>query len=100
MEHMNLAAASPDATVNIKGESVRIHRSSKNVLGRCDTIEQLVVQIGSAGSAGAAASLVDKLRTTAEQLAQGVDKNGDGLVTWRRGEGGLATIREHLHYLR
>ncbi len=99
-ERVGEAAAAVDASVNIRGEAVRIRRSARNVLERCDRIDGLLAQLEQVPDPKRAQRLFGDLQTLAEQVLTGVDANGDGLVTWRRGEGGLVTIRDHLHYLR
>jgi hypothetical protein len=84
--------------VRMHAEHVTV--SGRNTLQRADSIAILARRILEATTAQQASSLVNDLKTLADQLIPGVDANRDNGIGWRRGEGGLEVVRQHLNVLR
>ena len=99
MRQMELAAKSPDASVALKGQAPRVNRMGKNVLGWCTKIDGLINQLAKEEQSRSRKKLLKDLKDYTSRLVEGFDKNRDGLVTWRRGEGGLVVIADHLQVL-
>jgi len=69
IHHIELAAASADATENVRAEAERVVTSARNSLERADQIMKLVKQIQSAQSAAEATPLTDRIEALCAQLA-------------------------------
>lgn len=94
--HIDLAAALDGAAAGVTRHAPHIAQSARNTVTRAERIMELAAGVQEAGSAEAAAPMVQEIATLAQQLMEGDDANGDGRVGWQEGEGGLATAREHL----
>ncbi len=95
-KHINFAAASDDASKNVKLHAKHVATSAENTVARAQEMIALIERIEAAKTAGEAAPLVAKLNRLAKALADGMDANGDGKVTWVKGEGGLKVAQKHL----
>ncbi len=98
-KHITLAAESEGASDNVKLHAVHVRTSAENVVERCDRILELGRKVEAAASAAEAAPMVAEIKTLAEQLKNGRDANGDGKVTWQKGEGGLVQVRKHMQFM-
>jgi len=98
--HIELAAASKDASKNIKLHSVHIATSAKNSIVVAQQMLALTTKIAVANSAKAAAKMLVELNRLAKVLSSGQDANNDGSITWVKGEGGLSHSSKHLAFLR
>ena len=94
--HMTLAADAAGASDSVKFHAEHINASANNGLARADHMLALIAKIEAAKDAATAAPLVTKLNAHAQQLAAGLDANGDGSVGWEKGEGGLDVVGVHL----
>jgi hypothetical protein len=94
--HINLAAKATGASQNVITHANHVATSAQNTLTRCDTAIDLAKKIQESTSASDAAALVSQLVSVTSQLTAGVDKNGDGRITWEAGEGGLQQANEHM----
>lgn len=99
-KHIEAAAASDDASGNVKTHAVHVASAARNTVGRAGAMVEAARQILSADSAASAAPAAQQLRRTAEALLDGVDANGDGKVTWHAGEGGLLEADKHMMAMR
>lgn len=99
-QHIGLAAKTEGASANIKTHSTHVTASAENVVAWCDEIVALGQKIKAATTAAAAAPMVAELNTLAQRLTTGVDANGDGQVSWQKGEGGLQQAQQHMELLR
>lgn len=97
--HILLATKSRGATDNIKTHATHVAASASNVvtwskmiLAECDK----ALAASSPEDAAAAAGKIDELM---RQILEGTDANGDGKVSWQKGEGGIAQVRQHMDLL-
>ncbi|HFD15419.1 MAG TPA: hypothetical protein ENJ38_03830 [Rhodospirillales bacterium] len=98
-KHVNFAAQSEGASDNVKLHAVHVATSAENTVARCREIVELGKKVMAAGSASEAAPLVARIQKLADALIAGVDANGDGNVSWEKGEGGLAAARQHMMFV-
>ncbi len=94
--HVGLAAGSPDASDNVELHAVHVAASAENTVERCRRIVELGRQVTAASNAAEAAPMVAEIKSLADALIAGVDADGDGMVSWEKGEGGLAAARQHM----
>ena len=99
-KHIGFAAKSADASKNVKAHSVHVSTTANNTVARAEEIMALAKKVEAATSAKAAAPLVAKINMLAKQLLNGVDANGDGKITWKKGEGGLLEAKKHMRFMR
>lgn len=97
--HIELAAGVEGADAAVVRHAPHVAQSARNTAARAERILELAAQVQEAGSADAAAPLVQEIQQLATQLVEGEDADGDGSVGWQEGEGGLATARQHLGFL-
>lgn len=97
--HIELAAGVDGAASSVVTHSPHVAQAAQNTVARAERILELAAQVQSAGSAEAAAPLVEEIQQLADQLVDGADTDGNGRVGWQEGEGGLATARQHLGFL-
>jgi len=95
-KHINVAAKSDDATDNIRTHALHVATSAENTAARGDEIIVHIKKVLKAGTAGDAAGHVKLIVALADQLLAGVDANGDGDITWEKGEGGLNAAAKHM----
>jgi hypothetical protein len=98
-QHVNFAAGSDGASGNVKTHAQHVATSAENTVAWAKQIVTLSKQVqASTNSADASAKVrvIDKLVT---QLADGTDANGDGKVTWVKGEGGLGQAELHMGFM-
>ncbi len=95
-EHVDLAAASEGASDNVGLHAVHVVTSAENTVARCKEILALGQKVMAASNAAEAAAMVAEIKSLAEALIAGVDADGDGTVSWEKGEGGLAAARRHM----
>ena len=96
VKHINLAAASADASANVKTHSQHVATSAQNTLDRANEILMLAGQVFAATDANTAAPLVKNIAELSSQLTTGVDANNDGKITWQQSEGGLNAAGKHM----
>ena len=99
-KHIGFAAEADEATDNITLHATHIASSANNTVARVAEIAGYIHQIQAAGSASAAAPAVQQMLRHATQLLEGRDANGDGSVTWHKGEGGLLDTQKHMGFMR
>ena len=95
-KHMGFAAASEDASQNIKLHSEHVATSAQNTVNRAKEILELSEKVLAAGNASTAAPLVKNISGLASHLANGFDANSDGNITWQKNEGGLNAANKHI----
>lgn len=98
-QHIRFAAESEGASDNVKTHAVHVATSAGNVVERCRRILELGARVKAAESAAQAAPLVAEIERLAKALVDGEDADGDGTVTWKQGEGGLAEVRKHMGFM-
>lgn len=94
--HVELAAKAAGASPNVINHSNHIATAARNTVERADQIIALAQQVQNATSAADAANLISQIVSLTDQLVKGADTNGDGRITWEKGEGGLQQAQEHL----
>ncbi len=95
-KHITISAKQSDASMNVKAHAVHVAVSAQNTVDRARMVLAVAQQIMAAKSAATAAPLVKKMAVIAAQLQAGQDSNGDGKITWIKGEGGLDAASKHL----
>jgi len=98
-KHIGIAAKSPDATDYLKLHAKHVSASTGNTTKRVAKIAALGKQILSAGSAKKAAPMVAQMVLLTNWLYNGQDLNGDGGVSWDKGEGGLKVANAHMGFI-
>lgn len=99
IEHIRMAADAPDASQSVRTHAPHVVSCVRNTLERAHRMLEITERILATESAEEADRLSEELNTLAFQLRNGVDANGDGLVTWHEGEGGLYVAQEHMQML-
>lgn len=99
IEHLEMAAATTDATDNVRTHARHVVSCVRNTIERARRMLEIVERILATESAEEADRLSDELDTLGFQLRNGVDANGDGRVTWHEGEGGLYVAQDHMQLL-
>lgn len=97
--HIRVAGKSKDSTANIRLHVEHVAVSAGNSVARIDAIVAAAKKIQAARSAGEALPLARKIALWSKQLTAGSDANGDGKITWVKGEGGLKQADKHLGYM-
>jgi hypothetical protein len=95
-KHIQIAAKQKDASKNVKTHAVHVAASALNTVERAKRMVTVAKKIVAAKSAAEAAPLARKLAEIAVELQAGRDANGDGKITWVKGEGGLKASAKHL----
>lgn len=99
VKHIGFAAGSEGASGNVKAHAVHVATSANNSAARVKEIVALGKKILAANDAAQAAPLVRRMQRLAMQLLDGKDANGDGKITWKEGEGGLAEASKHMGFM-
>lgn len=97
--HVRMAAGATDASANVRTHAGHVVSCVRNTVERATRMLEITERILATDSAEEADELSDELNALGFQLRNGVDLNGDGLVTWHEGEGGLYVAQEHMHLL-
>ncbi len=97
--HIGFAAKSADASDNVKLHAEHVGTAAGNVAAWSDEIIALDLAVKSAGDAGEAAPKVLEIKRLTERIAAGTDAGGDGSVSWKKGEGGLAQAEAHMGFM-
>lgn len=97
--HIRVAAKSKDSTANIKLHVEHVAVAASNSVARIDAIIAAGKKIQAASSAAEALPLARKVALWSKQIIEGRDANGDGKITWVKGEGGLKQSQAHLGYM-
>jgi hypothetical protein len=97
--HIELAAKVDGASQNVILHSMHIATSARNTVDRCDQAIAIAQKVQAATTAPEAAALVSQLISITNQLIAGADANGDGRITWEKGEGGLQTAQDHVNLM-
>jgi hypothetical protein len=100
VRHAKMIWDTEDAPRAVRMHAEHVTVAARNAVQRADSIASLARRIGEATTAAAAAELLDDLKAQADALIPGVDANRDNGIGWRRGEGGLEQVRQHLAVLR
>ena len=99
-KHIGFAANSKAASKNVKTHAVHVATMANNTIARVDEIVALAKKVEASKTAAEAVPLVEKINSLSGQLLNGFDANGDGKVTWKKGEGGLSEAEKHMGFMR
>jgi hypothetical protein len=99
IEHLEKAAAAREATGPQLAHAGHALASAQNVLERAQHIVELAERLQATSDPAVAAGIVSQVLSLADQLIAGADANGDGRITWEKGEGGLQQVDEHIKLL-
>ena len=97
--HVNFAAGSDGASKNVKLHAQHVATSAENTVAWAKQIVTLGKKVQASTSAANAAATVRVFNKLVAQLADGTDANGDGKVTWVKGEGGLGQSQLHMGFM-
>ena len=95
-KHIGFAAAADDASDNVKTHAVHVATSANNTVARVAAIKANIATIEAATTAAEAAEATRANVALTTALLEGVDANGDGMVDWTEGEGGLNEALKHM----
>ena len=98
-KHVEFAAASGDASENVKLHATHVATSAQNVVARVERIVERSQKVLEAKSASAAVPFVREIKYLCEELLAGNDADGDGKITWQENEGGLDQSRAHMGFM-
>jgi len=99
-QHIGFAANSKQASKNVKTHAVHVATMANNTIARVDEIVALAKKVETSKTAEEAATYVQKINTLSGQLLNGYDANGDGKITWQKGEGGLSEAEKHMGFMK
>jgi len=99
-KHVNFAAESKAASANVKLHSRHVSASANNVVSWTKELVALSKKVMAANTASDAAAGLRTMQRLVSQLTKGVDANGDGKVSWIKGEGGLDQASLHMGLMR
>ncbi len=97
--HIGIAAESPGNTDNIKLHTEHVWASADNAATWAKLAVALSQEVLAVSSAADAAPKVKNIKAMSDALIAGIDADGDGTVTWKKGEGGLAVAEAHMGYM-
>jgi len=100
VQHIELAAGSVDASDNVKLHAQHIAASANNTLKVAREMLNICAIINVSTQVDQIAAQLIELHRLAKVLSKGVDANGDGSISWVKGEGGLMHAQQHLGFLR
>ncbi|MDP6516773.1 MAG: c-type cytochrome [Alphaproteobacteria bacterium] len=97
--HMDMARQTADATDSVKTHAEHVISSANNITAWSKKIVGLGDQIRGGTSPISAAFYAEEIVAYIQWILNGNDADGDGTVSWTKGEGGLAQIRAHVGYI-
>ncbi len=98
-KHIGIAAESTGATDNITLHTEHVWTSADNTVTWAKAAVVLSQEVLAASSTADAAPMVMKIKAMSDALITGIDDNGDGTVSWMKGEGGLAVAEAHMGFM-
>ncbi len=98
-KHIQFAAKSSDASDNVKLHATHVATSANNAVDRAKQIVALAEKIAKDNSEFSVAAFAREMKNLCEDLLNGYDADGDGKVSWMKGEGGLAQARQHMGFM-
>jgi hypothetical protein len=98
-KHIQFAAKSSDASKNVRLHATHVAVSANNTVARAQRIAKLAKIIAAEKSVSAVAGYTKILKLLCEQMQSGQDDNGDGKISWKKDEGGLAQARKHMGFM-
>jgi hypothetical protein len=99
IKHITLASESVGASEAVKTHTVHVVTSLNNALERTDlALIEADAIIAAANAAEALPHAIELARLTKAAFA-GVDADGDGKISWEKGEGGLQVADKHMGFM-
>jgi hypothetical protein len=98
-KHIQFAANSSDASKNVKLHATHVGASANNAVDRAKKIVALAKLIAENDSEFSVAAFVREMKNLTDEIIAGDDANGDGKVSWKKGEGGLAQAAKHMGFM-
>lgn len=98
-KHVNFAAQAGDASDAVKLHAVHVATSAGNAAARGERIISLSRRVMRATHPTEAYQSVKAVLDQCRMILNGFDANGDGNVTWKKGEGGLKQARQHMGFM-
>ena len=98
-KHIGFAAAAADASDGVKAHAVHVSASAENVVTWAADAVALAKEIQASTSAADAKDKAMRLQAMLGVMMTGTDANGDGKITWEKGEGGLDQAAEHMGFM-
>lgn len=97
----NIAVARelPGASTNLQNQGKRVIEASDNVIEWTQHLLELGELATRASTIDDAKEVAGRMRRQLRDIRDGKDADGDGQITWRKGEAGLAQLREHVEFL-
>jgi hypothetical protein len=96
LSHLEFAANSDDATDNVRNSVKEIRANSKILREKCALVPVLAEEIRATDSEVDALILTEELRKITDEVKNGIDVNGNGVVGDNAAEYGIATIHRNL----
>ena len=98
-KHIQFAAKSSDASKNVKLHATHVAASANNAVDRAKKIVASAKLIAENDSEFSVAAFVREMENLTDEIIAGDDANGDGKVSWKKGEGGLAQADNHMGFM-
>lgn len=98
-KHINFSAGSADASKAVKLHALHVATSAGNAASRGEKIISLSHRVMNATHPTEAFQSVQAILDQCRMILNGFDANGDGNVTWKKGEGGLKQARQHMGFM-
>jgi len=99
IEHITLASKSADASAMVKTHTVHVVSSLNNAVTRSRLALVEAQAIYDATSASEAAPHAVEMAKLTKAGLMGIDANGDGKISWHKGEGGLKVADKHMGFM-
>jgi len=99
IEHITLASKSADASAMVKTHTVHVVSSLNNAVTRSRLALVEAQAIYDATSASEAAPHAVEMAKLTKAGLMGIDANGDGKISWHKGEGGLKIADKHMGFM-
>ena len=99
-QHMGFAANAPDASDGLKMHSVHVITSATNVVDWCNQIMAKSAKVFLPGMDKDAMQATAEIADMTQWILNGHDANGDGKISWEKGEGGIAQLKQHLGFIK
>ena len=97
--HIGYAAASSDASDNVKTHAEHVAASARNATVWSVEILSLIRQIEINDDSKHANIMAGRVKHLLVCVVNGCDANQDGTISWASGEGGLAQASQHMQYM-
>ncbi len=98
-DHLGYAAGSADASESMKLHAQHVDAAVGNVLFWAGKILDKGGLIIGGASPIVSSFFAEEIVEHLEWIRNGRDANGDGVISWEEGEGGLAQMKAHLSYI-